>query len=192
MKTLIYINESSKANNLEEMLDYITTKQINQQVDLLKAKSPFDTHWDQHHSIISEGDTLIFSDITHFSKSLGSSLDYINNLLQLRVNIHFVKYDIVLDSTNFTFSMITHLLQEASAKEDIVIRPYVSGRQYKTPGRPKGSRNKSLKLDVFKNEIRKYLAEGHSHLSISKLINCHPMTLKSWLNEQQGLLSSTS
>ncbi len=193
MKTLIYINKASTAANLEEMLNYIQTKQINEKIDFLKVDAFFDTYWDQNHSIINEGDTIIFNDITHFSKSLGSILDYINNLLQLNVHIHFVKYNLSLESSTFNFNTITQLLQAASSKEDIIIHPYSSsGRQYKTPGRPKGSRNRSLKLDIFKNEIQKYLAEGHTYATISKLVNCHPMTLKGWLNERQELLDSGS
>ena len=51
-------------------------------------------------------------------------------------------------------------------------------------GRPKGSKNKSLKLDRYEEDILKYLDLGISKASIAKLVGCHPQTLYDWLTRK--------
>lgn len=48
-------------------------------------------------------------------------------------------------------------------------------------GRPKGSRNKTLKLDAYRDEIMKYLKIGVSRGSIAKLLQCNSQTLYNYL-----------
>ena len=58
-------------------------------------------------------------------------------------------------------------------------------------GRPKGRKNKTRKLDKYKEEIKKYMALGINKASIAKLVGCHAQTLYNYL-EDYDLLNDAS
>lgn len=51
-------------------------------------------------------------------------------------------------------------------------------------GRPKGRRNKALKLDEHLKDIKRYLKLNISKLAMAKLLKCHPQTLYDYITRK--------
>ena len=52
-------------------------------------------------------------------------------------------------------------------------------------GRPKGRKNKELKLDKHQKDIQRYLDLKISKASIAKLIGCHAQTLYNYIDKKE-------
>ena len=105
------------------------------------------------------------------------------------INIYFVKYQqMFLAQERNNLSDLLILLQAIESDfisrrtTDALARRRAAGLPL---GRPKGRKNKSLKLDKHRKEIMKYLDLGISKASIAKLVGCHPQTLYDWIDRQE-------
>lgn len=149
------------------------------------------THWTEREigQIIknaTKDDHVIVFEASHLACSTSQILEILSMAVNRKVHLHFVKYD--LHVSNQTEVVETqHLLNLISKIESDFISKRTSQALARRKaaglplGRPKGRANKSLKLDKFRQDIKKYLDLGISKASIAKLVDCHPQTLYDWL-----------
>jgi DNA invertase Pin-like site-specific DNA recombinase len=133
------------------------------------------------------GDIVIIFEASQISCSTSQILEILSKASEFKIQLHFVKYNAVLkndtDSTPTTqlLSVVAQIESDYISKRttQALARRKAAGLPL---GRPKGRGNKSLKLDRFKDDIKKYLSLGVSKASIAKLVDCHPQTLYDWLD----------
>jgi DNA invertase Pin-like site-specific DNA recombinase len=139
------------------------------------------------------GDTVVVFDAIHLARSTSQLLEILQVVAQNGVELHFVKYHRVFSgrSTCLTSDLLS-LMKDIESDfvsrrtTDALARRRAQGLPL---GRPKGRKNKSLKLDKFHDEIIRYLELNISKASIAKLVRCHPQTLYDWL-ERKGIFDS--
>jgi DNA invertase Pin-like site-specific DNA recombinase len=142
---------------------------------------------------IEPGGNLVVYDGTILACSISQILEIMTLATRRKVHIHFVKnrMKFIADSdyvdTQYFINLIKSIDHDFISKRTTfaLARRKAAGLPL---GRPKGMGNKSLKLDKFSDEIRKYLDLGISKASIAKLVGCHPQTLYDWL-DRNGLYS---
>lgn len=139
---------------------------------------------------LKAGDNLIVYEAAELARSTSQMLEILLEATLLQINIHFVKYEECFEGkATYELKDILCIMQHiecdyiARRTTDAVARRRAAGLPL---GRPKGRKNKSLKLDRNRKEIMKYLGLGISKASIAKLIGCHPQTLYDWL-ERNGI-----
>ncbi len=133
------------------------------------------------------GDSVIIFEASQISCSTSQILEILAKASELKIQLHFVKYNAVLKNdsdvttTTYLLSVIAQIESDYISKRttQALARRKAAGLPL---GRPKGRGNKSLKLDRFKDDIKKYLSLGVSKASIAKLVDCHPQTLYDWLD----------
>lgn len=134
------------------------------------------------------GDILLTPEIS----SLGVSLRDINKLIKSCVD-YSLKIIVVRDDYIFDDGLNTRLLALAMETVIKIIADIKSQNmqkslqrlrcQGKNWGRPKGSINKSLKLNGYEDIIRKLLAQNVSKSEISRKLGVNRMTLHSFLEK---------
>ncbi len=132
------------------------------------------------------GDELVVYEASNIGRSVAQMIEFFDFLLSRGVNCHLVKYDMVFRAENMTnmsemLTLIRHIESDFVAKR--TTEALARRREKGLPlGRPKGRKNKSLKLDEFRQDIQRYLDLGVSKASIAKLIKCHPQTLYNYID----------
>lgn len=131
------------------------------------------------------GDVFIAYDSLQLARSANQTLEILINLVDRGVSLHFAKYNMTYSGeAKYQFAELVNLLRKIEA--DYVSRRNIEAIERRRNmgvvlGRPKGRKNKALKLDKFKKEITRYLELSISKASIAKLVNCHPQTLYDWI-----------
>jgi DNA invertase Pin-like site-specific DNA recombinase len=131
------------------------------------------------------GDIIIMYDAIQCARSANQMLDLLLHLIDRGITIHFVKYAMqYTGKAQYKVAELIGLLHKIEA--DYVSRRNIEAIERRRNmgvilGRPKGRKNKALKLDKFKKEITRYLELSISKASIAKLVNCHPQTLYDWI-----------
>ena len=193
MTNYLYTHEEGK-DIIEEKqaLEYYCTQNnitINQEIhDSVSTK----THWTDREignflKNCQAGDNIICYDACYFACSTSQLLEILYRANELKVNMHFVKYDMQVNNqevailTQKLLALISKIESEFISKRttQALARRKAAGLPL---GRPKGRGNKSLKLDKHKEDIEKYLQLGISKASIAKLVHCHPQTLYDWID----------
>ena len=127
---------------------------------------------------------------SHLACSTSQILEILTLAVDRKLTIHFIKYDLVVENNSNQIDT-QHLLDIVSKVESDFISKRTTQALARRKaaglplGRPKGRGNKSLKLDKFKTDIKKYLELGISKASIAKLVDCHPQTLYDWLDRNE-------
>ncbi|PCI39471.1 MAG: hypothetical protein COB50_01100 [Thiotrichales bacterium] len=161
--------------------------------EIVEELNPCRIHWQQSriHSVLSEiaeGSEVIVYEAADVARSTAQILEALKLATSRKVIIHFVKYDQVFTSEpkveiKQCLSLVQNIESDFVAKR--TTEALARRKQAGLPlGRPKGVRNKSLKLDPFLDEIKKYIALGLSKSSIAKLIRCHPQTLYNYIDKR--------
>lgn len=140
---------------------------------------------------LKPGDLIITYDASHLSHSFAQILEIMKNLTAGKVDVHFMKYELWLNTEEcdpFSLLRLLGIIQ----KDFISIRTkkaVASRRALGLPiGRPKGRRNSSLKLDRFSTEIEQCLMAGMNYEDIARKIDCHPQTLAYWVSHSRALV----
>lgn len=157
---------------------------------ILKEAKPVHVNWQERDlgralKEAKKGDVFIAYDSLSFARSASQILEMLIELVGRGVSVHFAKYGMhFTGEENYNFSDLIGLLRKIESD-------YVSARTSEAIelrrnmgvvlGRPKGRKNKALKLDKYKKEITRYLELSISKASIAKLVNCHPQTLYDWI-----------
>ncbi len=133
----------------------------------------------------SKGDQIVVLDAITMARSHTQVLGFLESCLAQGVNVYFLKYDLSFKAeTQTNFMNLLNLSRKIEG--DFVSRrntEAISKRQEFgiVLGRPKGRKNKALKLDKYKKDIMRYLELSISKASIAKLVDCHPQTLYDWI-----------
>lgn len=197
--TYYHEGEASGDIHIRTMIhDYLAKHHWTPQQEFIENKSTR-LHWQKRLlgtlTTLSEPGThtLLVYDALELARSTTQVLDILNTLLSRQISIIFIKYQL-------TFTAQTqNALNELIALVRCIDEDFTTQRQSKATkniesmrralgiplGRPKGSHNKSLKLDRYKQDIMNYIHLGVSKSAIAKLVGCHPQTLYDWLTRNE-------
>ena len=140
-------------------------------------------------SVLCAQDHLIVYEPANLGRSTSIVLGLLTRALAQKITIHFVRYGVCFepDSQMDTQSLLC-LCQKMSqqfASRDTLDDQHRKKNATKHVGRPKGTYNKTLKLDQHRSDIMRYLDLKVPKRSIAKLVDCHPQTLQDWINRQK-------
>lgn len=135
------------------------------------------------------GDTILALDAISLARSHVQVLGFLEACLAKGVKVHFAKYKMEFKAEP-TAKFMDLLDLSRQIESDFVSRrntEAISKRQEFgiVLGRPKGRKNKALKLDKYKKDIMRYLELSISKASIAKLVDCHPQTLYDWIDRNE-------
>ena len=137
----------------------------------------------------TNGDLIVVSEISRLGRSTLQVLEILEAAAKKEISVHIAKNHMVIDGS--MQSTITATILGLAAQ---IEREFISSRTKEALakrkadgfklGRPKGQ-SQLLKLDFFHDEITGYLKKGINKRAISKLIECSPSTLYSWLKRRK-------
>lgn len=142
-------------------------------------------------STIKPGDTLIVPRVTALSMHYKNLLDTLTSLLKKKCTVWIIREDAVfpdpavapdvqLDMFRTLQELDKSIVHEQLSRSRIALRTYrKSGRL----GRPKGSGNKTSKLDGHKEEIRKLLNDRIGLSGIGRRFKVNRLTVKSFIEK---------
>ncbi len=135
------------------------------------------------------GDQFVVYDALSLAPNHSAVLQIFQEALAHSTDIHFAKYNLsfkAVPQSNFKDLIELTRRIEADFVSERNRNAIEKRQQYGIVlGRPKGRKNKSLKLDKFKKEIMRYLELSISKASIAKLVDCHPQTLYDWIERNE-------
>lgn len=144
---------------------------------------------------VHKGDVIIFTEMSRFGRSSGELVNQLQ--LFIKQGIHFIFLKENLNTKNSHSKLITNLMITIFGgiyqfERDLISERTREGmlrakKEGKHIGRPKGSKSRVLKLDLYYDKIQEYRKMGLNHTSISKLLSVHPMTLTSFM-KRRGLI----
>lgn len=196
MKCYIYIGnqEGDDLTKQAAIRTYVEHQQLAntvvvQDADLLKV------HWQKRpigallgQSGLQAKDQLVVYSAASLACSTAQLIEILFAALRQQVAVHFVQYGMTFtpNASSETLALIA-LLKEID--QEFVMRRTTDALQRRREnglplGRPKGSKNRALKLDQHQDDILRYLKLRVSRASIAKLIGCHPQTLYDWLDRK--------
>lgn len=130
--------------------------------------------------------------MSRFGRNSGELVNQLQ--IFIKKNIHFIFIKENLNTKNTNNKLITNLLISIFSgiyqfeKELLIERTREGIYRAKAEGkhieRPKGSTNKTLKLDLYYNKIKEYKEMGLSNTAMSKIFKVHPKTIKNFLIER--------
>jgi DNA invertase Pin-like site-specific DNA recombinase len=164
-----------------------TAKKVLEDSDSLRA------HWHKRAighllegRVAQPGDTIVVYEASDLARSTCQMLEILVSATSHQVNIHFVKYNEVFQAKEKNkladmLRLVHHIENDFISRRttDALARRKAAGLPL---GRPRGRKNKALKLDKYKKDIVKYLDLAISKTSIAKLVGCHPQTLYDWID----------
>jgi DNA invertase Pin-like site-specific DNA recombinase len=183
-----------------KLQEYTTKKNItiDEQVNDESANK---MHWEKRkinqliYTKTKPGDVVITYEAASIARSTLQVLEVLELLSQKGVALHFMKYDSLFLPEKFYkteefLKLVKHVESDFVARRttDALARRRAAGLPL---GRPKGRKNKTRKLDKYREEIKKYMALGINKASIAKLVGCHAQTLYNYL-EDYDLINDTS
>ena len=158
-------------------------------------------HWEKRkinqliYTKTKPGDVVITYEAASIARSTLQVLEVLELLSQKGVALHFMKYNSLFLPEKFYkteefLKLVKHVESDFVARRttDALARRRAAGLPL---GRPKGRKNKTRKLDKYREEIKKYMALGINKASIAKLVGCHAQTLYNYL-EDYDLINDTS
>ncbi len=195
---MIYSYVSVHYNNLEEVVAAINKYASDHKMDIdrfVQDQVSNTVNWQDRDlksllvSQMQSDDTLIIYEASNIGRSTQQVLECLELIRDKNITLHLVKYQQVfpneqeVDTQQF-LELIQHVDSDFVAKRttEAMQRRRKAGLSV---GRPKGRKNKSLKLDPLAKDIQKYLDLNISRASIAKLIGCHPQTLYNYIEKKK-------
>lgn len=131
---------------------------------------------------VHKGDTIICSELSRLGRSMFMIMSILNNLIENEVVIHTVKegyklgQDLQSKVLAFAFSISAEIERNLISERtsEALKRRKAEG---KTLGRPKGSKNTTLKLSKQEKEIIRMLKEGYTKTYIINYFHISSATL---------------
>lgn len=196
MEVYVYCNETEREKrgvHTEELKAYVT-KNFKANVQWILDDKPLNIFWEERPigallaSRAKAGDVIVVFDAIHLARSTSQFLEVLQQMSKNELVVHFVKYKRIFSGkpTCLTIDLLS-LMKDVESDfvsrrtTDALARRRAQGLPL---GRPKGRKNKALKLDKFHDEIIRYLELNISKASIAKLVRCHPQTLYDWLDRK--------
>ena len=178
-ETINVITDFSNKNNLN-INDYISKTRIN-----IEQKNPI---LDAIYNL-SSNDMIIVHDALDLGFTTLEVTKVLSLLADQNISLVVVKYDKKFQpNKSLETKSILNLLQNIESEFEVIKQIDNAGRRRHSNiplGRPKGRKNKELKLDKHKDDIKKYLDLKISKASISKLIGCHAQTLYNYIDKKE-------
>jgi DNA invertase Pin-like site-specific DNA recombinase len=187
-----YIYASQEGHGRDTLAEY--AKKHCKDAKLVVETSKLMLNWEERslNDVLAQakkGDTIVTLDAISLARSHTQVLGFLEACLAKGVNVNFVKYGLTFkaEPTNNFMNLLT-LSREIEA--DFVSKRNMDAINKRQEygivlGRPKGRKNKSLKLDKYKKDIMRYLELSISKASIAKLVDCHPQTLYDWIDRNE-------
>jgi DNA invertase Pin-like site-specific DNA recombinase len=139
---------------------------------------------------LRKNDILICSELSRLGRSLFMIMDVLNQCMKREIQVWTIKDNYRLGSDisskvlAFAFGLSAEIERNLISQrtKEALARAAAEGKHI---GRPKGSRNKSLKLSGKEKMIKKLLKSGLSKTKIAKILGVHRFTLYRFLNERR-------
>jgi DNA invertase Pin-like site-specific DNA recombinase len=184
---------------IDRITNYATQHQINN-LRIIDDPQHARVHWEKRAlfdlttKTAKAGDTIIITRASQIARSTLQLLEILQVMARRQLKLIITEYGLeyVPEAEIMTGGLI-QLLQCAEVEfiskrtEDALKSRRAAGIML---GRPKGRKNKSRKLDRYRNDIINYLSLNISKASIAKLVGCHPQTLYNYIQDQN--LTATS
>jgi DNA invertase Pin-like site-specific DNA recombinase len=204
MTIYTYIYKENQNHSLEvkdQMAQYLRSANLASDQTIEEYES-VRTNWQKRAigqllegGLAQAGDSIVVYEAADLARSTSQMLEILVSATARQVNIHFVKYnEVFLAKERNKLSDMLRLVHNiendfiSRRTTDALARRKAAGLPL---GRPKGRKNKCLKLDKHKKDIVKYLDLAISKASIAKLVGCHPQTLYDWI-ERNGVTDKKS
>ncbi len=189
MNTFIYVSNQASVESLTEYANFHFKN-----AKTVVEDSPLMLDWNKRvlNDVLAaaqKGDTIAVLDALNLARSHTQVLSFLEAALRKGVHIQFIKYGLVFKAEPVSdFFALIGLSREI--ENDFVSKRNLDAIMKRQEfgivlGRPKGRKNKSLKLDKFKKDIMRYLELSISKASIAKLVDCHPQTLYDWIERNE-------
>ncbi len=190
MNTFIYA--AQEENMRGNLIQYAKKHYKNAQTIFETAKLMMDWNARTLNEVLAQakkGDKIVAFDALSLARSHTQVIDFLEACLARSVQVYFVKYNQTFKAEKTT-NFLDLLQLSREIESDFVAKrnaDAISKRQEFgiILGRPKGRKNKSLKLDKYKKDIVRYLELSISKASIAKLVDCHPQTLYDWIDRNE-------
>lgn len=139
---------------------------------------------------MTEGDTIVFSEVTRMARSALQVLEILELCMEKQLRVYIAKQNMQLDGSLQSKIIATMLgLAGEIEREFIRMRTKEALAARKAAGyqlgRPKGEA-KTLKLDARREQIEKYLGMGLGIRETARLIDAAPSTLSDYV-KRRGL-----
>jgi DNA invertase Pin-like site-specific DNA recombinase len=137
---------------------------------------------------LQDGDLLLVAELSRLGRNMLETLNIIHELTEKGVKIVFIRQPELSTTGPHTQLLLAIYSYFAETEREFISIRTKQGlaaakAQGKLLGRPKGSRNQTRPLDVYREQIQIYLQVGLSIASIRKLINkqlAMPLTYNSY------------
>ncbi|MDR0642445.1 MAG: master DNA invertase Mpi family serine-type recombinase [Treponema sp.] len=131
---------------------------------------------------LKKDDILICSELSRLGRSLFMIMDVLNQCMKREIQLWTIKdnYRLGADISSkvlaFAFGLSAEIERNLISQrtKEALARASAEGVHI---GRPKGSKNKNLKLSGKENKIRELLARGFSKIEIAQMLGVHRFTL---------------
>ena len=131
---------------------------------------------------LKKNDILICSELSRLGRSLFMIMDVLNRCMKKEIHVWTIKdnYRLGTDISSkvlaFAFGLSAEIERNLISQrtKEALARAVSEGKHI---GRPKGSKNKTLKLSGKEKEILKLLRNGLSKTKIAKMLGVHRFTL---------------
>ncbi|MDR2178546.1 MAG: master DNA invertase Mpi family serine-type recombinase [Treponema sp.] len=131
---------------------------------------------------LKKGDILICSELSRLGRSLFMIMDVLNQCMKREIQLWTIKdnYRLGADISSkvlaFAFGLSAEIERNLISQrtKEALARASAEGVHI---GRPKGSKNKTLKLSGKENKIRELQARGFSQAKIARMLGVHRFTL---------------
>lgn len=144
---------------------------------------------------VRKNDIIIFTEMSRFGRNSGELVNQLQ--IFIKIGIHFIFLKENLNTKDGNSKLITNLMISIFSgiyqfERDLLSERTKEGllrakKEGKHIGRPKGSKGRRLKLDLYFDKIKEYRNMGLNNTAIAKLLSVHPMTLNSFM-KRRGLL----
>lgn len=196
----LYLDNEEENLDIKNKLHQYAQQEHIQFDATITESMPAKMHWQQRdigtwflQNKFNSGDTIVAYQAADMARSTSQMLEILVQAAHMNVNVVFIKYaETFFAKENNKLADLLSIMQHiegdfiARRTTDALARRRAAGLPL---GRPKGRKNKSLKLDQYRKDIIKYLDLGISKASIAKLVNCHPQTLYDWI-ERHGIIDT--
>ena len=137
---------------------------------------------------LSANDTIIVYDALDIGLTTLEVTEVLSLLTEQGIKLFVIKYEESFlpekeQDTKSLLQFLQHIESEFAVMKQI---DRVGRRRHSNAplGRPKGRKNKELKLDKHQKDIQRYLDLKISKASIAKLIGCHAQTLYNYIDKK--------
>jgi DNA invertase Pin-like site-specific DNA recombinase len=162
-------------------------------IEWIEEKISGTIHWKKRElgkylEIFKEGDILIMSELSRISRIGLEIQEFISNIVQKKVRIYSLDVPIIIDGSYLSMMFINGIALGAQLERDFISTRTKNALEMRKQngqklGRPKGRRNKVLKLEPFKDQIGRMLIMGIKQKKIAKDYKVTQATLCSFIKE---------